>query len=60
MGKTPGGNADVYEYKGVAGEAIRKIMKTKGRQYRNLEIGLLVGGLLMNRQDGGWTEAAQT
>jgi hypothetical protein len=29
---TPGGNADRYQNKGVAGKAIRKTMKTKGRQ----------------------------
>ena len=28
----PGGNADDYQTKGVAGEAICKTMKTKGRQ----------------------------
>jgi len=31
-GETPGGNADRCEKKGVAGKAIRKTMKTKGRQ----------------------------
>jgi hypothetical protein len=29
---TPGGNADRYQSKGVAGKAIRKTMKTKGGQ----------------------------
>ena len=29
---TPGGNADGYQNKGVAGKAICKTMKTKGRQ----------------------------
>ena len=29
---TPGGNADGCEKKGVTGKAIRKSMKTKGRQ----------------------------
>jgi hypothetical protein len=29
---TPGGNADRYQTKGVAGKAICKTMKTKGRQ----------------------------
>src|ERR1700732_4263961 len=29
-GVTPGGNADGYQNKGVAGKAIRKNMKTKG------------------------------
>jgi len=28
----PGGNADVYQRKGIAGKAICKTMKTKGRQ----------------------------
>ena len=28
----PGGNADVHQMKEVAGKAIRKTMKTKGRQ----------------------------
>jgi hypothetical protein len=28
----PGGNADRYQNKGVAGKAIRKTMKTKGGQ----------------------------
>jgi len=31
-GYTPGGNAEVFENKRVAGKAIRKAMKTKGRQ----------------------------
>jgi hypothetical protein len=31
-GKYPGGNADGCENKGVAEKAIRKFMKTKGRQ----------------------------
>src|SRR6267378_4338730 len=30
LGGTPGGNADVFEYKGFAGKGIRKTMKTKG------------------------------
>jgi hypothetical protein len=29
-GKTPGGNADIFENKGVVKKAIRKVMKTKG------------------------------
>ena len=29
---TPGGNADHYKNKGLTGKAIRKTMKTKGRQ----------------------------
>src|SRR5882762_2387036 len=44
-GHTRGGNADVFETKGFAGKAIRKTMKTKGRQNGNSEIGLLAGGL---------------
>src|SRR6267154_5820165 len=43
-GAHPGGNADVFEYKGFAGKAIRKTMKTKGRQTGNFEIGLLAIG----------------
>jgi len=31
-GYTPGGNAEDFENKRVAGKAIRKTMKTKGRQ----------------------------
>ena len=31
-GHAPGGNADGYQNKGFAGKAIRKTMKTKGRQ----------------------------
>jgi hypothetical protein len=30
--ETPGGNADIFENKGVARKPIRKTMKTKGRQ----------------------------
>ena len=33
-GYTPGGNAEDFENKRVAGKAIRKTMKTKGRQIR--------------------------
>src|SRR6267154_149921 len=44
LGVHPGGNADVCEYKGLAGKAIRKTMKTKGRQNGNFEIGLLALG----------------
>src|SRR6266852_3091114 len=33
---TPPGNADGYQNKGVAGKAIRKTMKTKGRQNRRV------------------------
>jgi hypothetical protein len=40
-----GGNADVFENKGFAGKAIRKTMKTKGRQHGNFEIGSLALGL---------------
>ena len=43
-GHTRGGNADVYEQKGLAGKATRKTMKTKGRQNGNFEIGLLAVG----------------
>src|SRR6267154_5897212 len=44
-GGTPGGgNADVFEYKGLVGKAIRKTMKTKVRQNGNSEIGLLAVG----------------
>jgi hypothetical protein len=49
LGKTPGGNADVCEYKGVTGKAIRKTMKTKGRQNRKFGLGLLAGRLLIDR-----------
>src|SRR6266851_2890341 len=34
---TPRGNADGYQNKGVAGKAIRKNMKTKGRQKQSGE-----------------------
>ena len=44
FGGTPGGNADVSANKGFAGKAIRKTMKTKGRQTGNFEIGLLAVG----------------
>src|SRR5712675_1340646 len=43
-GHTRGGNADVFQYKGLAGKATRKTMKTKGRQNGNFEIGLLAVG----------------
>jgi hypothetical protein len=38
MGRaTPLGNADGYQNKGVAGKAIRKTMKTKGKQIGSLK-----------------------
>src|SRR6267154_2123021 len=52
-GGTPGGgNADVFEYKGLVGKAIRKTMKTKGRQNGNSEIGLLAVGFRAKEDSG--------
>src|SRR6266851_9179780 len=39
IGYTPGGNAEDFENKRVAGKAIRKTMKTKGRQTRGADAG---------------------
>ena len=44
-GVTPGGNADVYQRKGLAGKAIRKTMKTKGRQNRFVRSGQRVAAI---------------
>src|SRR6267378_514885 len=53
LGAHLGGNADVFEYKGFAGKAIRKTMKTKGRQNGNFGIGLLaVGGFWRKKTRG--------
>jgi hypothetical protein len=51
-GAHPGGNADVFDTKGFAGKAIRKTMKTKGRQLGNFWIGLLAVGLLVKEDLG--------
>ena len=37
-GVHPGGNAEDFENKRVAGKAIRKTMKTKGRQTDSIDI----------------------
>src|SRR5947209_916220 len=42
---TPGGNADVYQSKGLAGKAICKTMKTKGRQNRFVRSGQRVAAI---------------
>ena len=49
-GPHPGGNADVFDSKGFAGKAIRKTMKTKGRQLGNFEIGIACGWLSGERR----------
>src|SRR5258708_39592060 len=40
----PGGNSDYHQRKGVAGKAIRKVMKTKGRQTVNTDWGAVQRG----------------
>jgi len=45
LGVTPGGNADVSQSKGLAGKAICKTMKTKGRQNRFVRSGQRVAAI---------------
>ena len=49
QGAHPGGNSDDCEMKGVAGKAIRKTMKTKGRQKRCMHSGETQGSRLSER-----------
>jgi len=59
-GHTRGGNADVFENKGFAGKAIRKTMKTKGRQNGNFAIGLLAVGFLAKEDwRAAWVQGAK-
>ena len=52
----PGGNAECYQKKGLAGKAIRKTMKTKGRQNRCIA---KTRGASEERRDGKGTLSAE-
>ena len=49
----PGGNLDYHQRKGVAGKAIRKTMKTKGRQTVNADWGAIRRGEAKLSAGGG-------
>src|SRR5258708_27999668 len=49
----PGGNSDYHQSKGVAGKAIRKTMKTKGRQTVNADWGAIRRGEAKRSAGGG-------
>jgi hypothetical protein len=56
--KNTGGNADVYQTKGIAEKAIRKTMKTKDRQGRLYAAKLDTHGVAGERRDEAGTLSA--